>query len=193
MKKYGFIYWCVCIVIAGLLTGCGAAESNEVEPVEDKTTDADQDSDMGELTVTYKNNELNETRESGPIKLSVKGITVGELKVSEENKDIFDNKDIVTLVTIDIALENNSDESIWFAPNKAIITTDNGEEVEADMLISGLIGDPFIGKGKKEGDIIFILDTPAEEISQLNMVIEGAEDEESEKVGDLIEMTFDVK
>lgn len=161
---------------------------------EDKADDGNvQESEIGKMTITYKNKELEENAESGPITLSVSALQVGELEVAEDYKEIFDNKDKLTAITMELKAENSSDDTVGIYPDQATITTDAGDQVDADVFLSDQVGGDFIGKVKKEGSVYFFVDTPAEEIGQINLIVDGAHDEDYESIGDQIKMSFTTK
>lgn len=158
-----------------------------------KEDDTVQESDIGKMTIVYKNKDLNENAESGPMSLTINAIQLGELEVAEDYKEIFDDKDKLTVVTIQMKAENSSDDTIGFYPDQATITTDAGDQVDADMLLSEQVGGDFIGKVKKEGQVFFLVDTPASEIGQVNLIIDGAHNEDFEEVGKQIKLSFETK
>lgn len=51
---------------------------------------------------------------------------------------------------VDVTAENTSDDTINFHPNQATITTNTGEQIQAEIFISDDVGGEFIGKVKKK-------------------------------------------
>ncbi|MEI3604931.1 hypothetical protein SPD48_04445 [Pseudogracilibacillus sp. SE30717A] len=143
-----------------------------------------------EMTWVHEESNMNLVEENGPVMVKISNLRVGNLKPADEDKAAFDNKEKVTLVMIDLKLKNTVDEDVVLSINEAFLTTNTGEAIEADKLISELVGDPFFGKGEKEGNIIFVLDTPAEEINELDLVLPGSEMLESNEIFDEIELNF---
>lgn len=161
---------------------------------DDKEKDSNtEESDVGKLTILYKNKELDENAESGPINLNVNAIQLSELEVSDDYKEMFDNKDKVTVIALKMKVENSSDDTISIYPDQATITTDAGDQVDADVFLSESIGGDFIGKVKKEGDVIFVVNSPANDIGQVNLIVDGAHDENYDKIGEQIKMSFTTK
>ncbi|MDY0395491.1 hypothetical protein RWE15_14980 [Virgibacillus halophilus] len=123
---------------------------------EEKTKDENvQESEVGKMTITYKDKDINENAESGAIKFNVYAIQVGDLEIAKDYQDSFDGKEKATAITMKVKSENTSDETMGFYPDQATLTTDAGDQVDADMFLSDDIGGDFIGKVKKEGNIIF--------------------------------------
>lgn len=180
-----------------------AAQDEQEEVAEESTedsgeTDEDVDdnveeSDIGTMTIAYKNKELNETAESGPISLEVKGVQVADLEVAEDYVDIFDGEDELTVITVLMRAENSSEDTVSMYPDQATLTTDTGEQVEADLFFSDDVGGDFFGEVSKEGEIIFFVDSPAEDIGEINLIINGAHDENFETIGDDVKMTISTK
>lgn len=174
-----------------------AEKENSSEKSQDensKENDEDvQESDVGKMTITYKNKDMDENAESGPIKFNVNGLQMGDFEIAEAYRDAFDGKEKATIITFKVKTENTSDDTIGFYPDQATITTDAGDQVDADMVLSDSVGGDFIGKVKKEGQIFFLVDTPSEKIKEINLIIAGPHTEDFDKAGDDVKMTFSVE
>ncbi|KRG12988.1 hypothetical protein [Lederbergia galactosidilytica] len=110
--------------------------------------------------------------ELGPVKLHIDSLTVIDIEPDEDNKEyLFDGKDKVKAVIIDMQVENTSDDDIEFYPNQSILVTDTGEQVESDMLLMGEAGGEFFGKVKKEGQTWWILKDSEKDIKTIKMII----------------------
>lgn len=213
MKK--FYLSLLFLILSVSLAACGDTENKDTNDTkEPTTTDKDsehkegeasvnedeemgtedvEDTELGKLSIAYKNKELNETTESGPMKLSVTAIQLANLEVAEDYKEMFDNKDKVTVITVEMKAENTTDETISFYPDQATLTTDTGDQQDADMLLSDSVGGDFFGKVNKEGNVIFIVKSPAEEIGEINLIISGSHDEEFENQGEDVKLTIPTK
>ncbi|HLR03649.1 MAG TPA: hypothetical protein VK111_12965 [Virgibacillus sp.] len=167
-------------------------KEEEIEEESNSNNEDVQESEIGKLSIAYKDKELDENAESGPINLNVDALQVGELEVSEDYQEFFDGKDEVTTITISMNVENTDDNTNGFYPDQATITTDAGDQVDADMLLSDEVGGDFIGKVKKDGQVIFTVDSDADEINEINLFIDGTHDEDFENIGEDIEMTFNI-
>lgn len=163
------------------------------EKVDKKEDENVEDTELGKMTILYKNKELDENAESGPMKLNVSGIQLANLEVAEGQEYMFEEKDKVTVITVQMEAENTVDETISFYPDQATLTTDAGDQKDASLLLSDSVGGDFFGKVKKEGNAIFLVDTPAEEIGEITLNISGSSDESFMDLGEKIKMTIATK
>jgi hypothetical protein len=84
-------------------------------------------------------------------------------------------------------------DTISFHPNQGTIVTNTKEQKQASIFISDEVGGDFIGQVKKEGRVLFLLDSNPDEISSITYVIEPPfSTEEFQQVGDksTFEFTF---
>jgi len=146
------------------------------EEVEDEKTDGEvTESEIGKLTVNYKNKELNKTHTAGPMNLAISAVQVSTLEVAEDYKEMFDNQDVVTVVTMDMSAENTTDDTVSFYPDQGTLVTDTGQQVEADLFLSGSVGGDFLGKVTLEDSVIWVLKHD-ENIKNLKLHIDGPVD-----------------
>ncbi|PIC65376.1 hypothetical protein CSV79_01785 [Sporosarcina sp. P13] len=205
-----FLLGLLATVLAATLAGCGdtgtkkedstpADTSSETSAVKDenkadkKEDENVEESELGKMTIVYKNKELNENAESGPMKLNVSAVQLANLEVAEDYKGMFDEKDKVTVITVQMKAENTIDETMSFYPDQATLTTDTGDQIDASLVLSDSVGGDFFGKVNKEGNAIFLVDTPAEEIGEISLNIDGSHDESFMNHGDKIKMTIPTK
>ncbi|MBK3495342.1 hypothetical protein JFL43_10870 [Viridibacillus sp. YIM B01967] len=193
-----------------LLAACGGAEKETKKESTDVSADAKEQtanpkvdskevekettkSELGKLTVVYKNKELKKSVKNGPVNLDVNAIQIATLEPSEAYKDSFDGKEKVTIATVEMAVENTVDDTTHFYPDQATLTTDTGEQVEARLILSDNIGGDFLGKIKKDGNVIFVLKSEPEKIGKVTLHIDGASDESYVSVGKDIKMEIPIK
>ncbi len=174
-------------------SGNDKAKDEEKEKEDKSENENVQESEMGKMTIAYKNKELDENAESGPMKLNVNAIQVADFEIAEDYRDMFEGKEKATVIVFKMKAENTSDDTIGFYPDQATITTDAGDQSDADILLSDEVGGDFIGKVKKEGQVFFLVDTPSKDISKVNLIVDGAHDENFEQVGEQIKKEFPVK
>ncbi|WP_029333000.1 DUF4352 domain-containing protein [Exiguobacterium oxidotolerans] len=183
-----------------LLAGCGeesATEPNTEAKAEDKTeaaapekTEAVKEesnvekTEAGEKTTYFTNKAVGEKTTLGPINFSVNKIQTSRLKVANAYKEAFGDKDEVTLVVVDVTAENTSDDTINFHPNQATITTNTGEQVDAEIFLSDEVGGEFIGKVKKEGNIFFVAQSDPKEITSIKYIVDGPSDANFENLAE---------
>lgn len=174
-----------------------AAEEDVSEPVETEeeavaTDEEVTESELGKMTVHYKNKEVNQTFESGTVKGSLNKIQVATLEVAPDYKSMFDDQDIVTVVTAEMTAENTVDETVAFYPDQATLVTDTGKQVEADMLLSDSIGGDYLGAVKKEGNVIWVM--PHDEgITNVAIHIHGASDAEFNSLSEDLKLEVPVQ
>lgn len=196
--------------IALLLTACGGKtnEVNKSEPPKENKTNAEttvennkkadssvgkiDKSEFGRVEVIKEKKNINDLFESGPIKLTITDIQISKVNPSPNYKSMFNNKDEVTSVVLAVEVENTSDETISFFPDQGTIVTNTKEQKGAQVFLSDEVGGDFIGQVKKKGNIIFIIDSNAEEINNVKFVLGNASNANFESVGEEITVTYDI-
>lgn len=195
--------------IALLLTACGG-KTNEVknEPAKNNKANAEttveinkkadssvgkvDESELGRVEVIKEKKNINDQFESGPIKLTITDIQISKVNPSPNYKSMFNDKDEVTSVVLAVEVENTSDETISFFPDQGTIVTNTKEQKGAQVFLSDEVGGDFIGQVKKKGNIIFILDSNAEEINNVKFVLGNASNSNFENVGEEITASYDI-
>jgi|SRR5690625_4528761 len=211
MKKLFMLF--LTVMIAIVLTACGdeadgsseddttadAAEDTANEKDTEETVSEEEDNDdslagetteneLGAFTMVNQNMDLDETYESGPMDLTIHSIQSGNLVISDEFKDVFDGKDEITMISVEIRAENTSEDNVSWYPDQAVMTTNAGDQVDADLLFSDSVGGEFFGPTNQEGNVLFMLDTMAEEIESVKLIINGPHDEDFQTIGDDLEI-----
>lgn len=180
------------VLVVMFLAGCGnAGEENSRINKEEFDSDHIVETDLGTLYLTYKEKDLDFNAESGPIDFTVSGIQIGDLEEAEEHKGLFGKE--VAIITLTMESLNTSDNTISFYPNKANLTTDAGDDVEADTFFSDTIGGEYEGKVETKGDVIFIVDSAAKDIGQLQLQIFEPKDENDKSLGNPIDLKINLK
>ena len=141
------------------------------------------ESELGKMTVLYKDKELNIPANNGPVNATLDKIQLATLETSEDYKDTFEGEDIVTIVTIEASTENTVDETTNYYLDQAKLVTDTGQQVDAALWFSDDVGGEFLGKVKKNGNIIWILKHD-ENIKKVTLHISGASNAEFDRVGE---------
>ncbi|MFD1450886.1 hypothetical protein [Oceanobacillus sojae] len=105
-----------------------------------------------------------------PMKLYIENVSVIDVKPNQEYKDIyFDGKSDVRAIVATIRAENTSDDDVNFYPHDSILTTDTGEQLEPNWMLTDLNGEYF-GKVKKEGEIWWFLESD-QDISTAKIIL----------------------
>ncbi|WP_214741680.1 DUF4352 domain-containing protein [Exiguobacterium sp. s48] len=204
MKRFGLL---VAVPLL-LLVGCGEADelkttATDTEEVaemeasapEESTSENEdiQESELGTNKIYMKNKALTITETMGPIQFAIDKVQTSRLTVAEAYSDSFDGQEEVTVVAMNMIVENTVDETMSFHPNQATLVTSTGEQVSSDLWFSDDVGGEFLGKVKKEGNVLFFVKAKPEELTDLKVVIDGPFDEQFDKVAEeRYEYTIDV-
>lgn len=195
MKRFGLL---VAVPLA-LLVGCGEAdelkstatdteEVAEAEANAPKETTAEetdvQESELGTNKIYMKNKGVTITETMGPIQFAIDKVQTSRLQVNELYRDSFDGAEEVTVVAMNVIAENTVDEMISFYPNQGTIVTNTGEQVEADLFFSDDVGGEFLGKVKKEGNVLFFVKAKPEELTEVKFFTRGPLNEAFERVAE---------
>lgn len=193
------------------LMACSSTETveSEKEVVEDSTTEdeatEEDDSTTGEVVeengvkkvpvITDK--ELNKTGESGPFKYAIKAIQVSKLTATtDEMAELLEiEKDTeVTLVVMDVSVENTTDATNYIYFDQATLTTNTKEQVESNMWLSDYIDGEYLGAVIHEGSIYYVLkNTNADDLTNITLHVDAPYDENFDTIGDniTIDLTFE--
>lgn len=172
-------------------TGSTKSEDKKVEPAEKKEENKVEKSELGEKTVHFTNKKLGISTKLGPINFKINKVQTSTFKPTADYKQMFDNKDQVTLIAFEVESENTSDATINFHPNQGKLTTNTGEQIDASLVLSEDVGGEFIGKVKKTGNVIFLANSAPEEITDIKFIADAPNDENFESLGE--RYTVDVK
>ena len=198
MKK---LIFSAALILSLGLAGCGE-DTSKIEPEKETETPATDngeksdkekeesngvgettESELGKMTVIYKDKELNIPANNGPVNATLDKIQLATLETSEDYKDTFDGEDKVTIVTIEASTENTVDETTNYYLDQAKLVTDTGQQVDASLLFSDDVGGEFLGKVKKNGNIIWILKND-ENIKKVTLHVSGASNDNFDRVGE---------
>lgn len=152
-------------------------EENTDEMGESEEFEVQQD-EVGTSQIYMKNRNVGIEDEIGPIIFKIDKVQTLRLQVSSDYRFLFDDKEEVTIVSFNVIVENKSDETVNFSPNQARLVTNTGEQVDADIIISEDVGGEFLGKVKKEGGILFHVDSMPDELTEVRFVVEGPYDDQ---------------
>lgn len=167
------------IILCVFLIAC-SSEENLIE--ESKATEDVVKNETGELVLLKENHEIEELIKSGPIHISISTIQLGQFKINKNMQELFDNKEEVGIITVKMTVENTEDKNVSIYPDQAILTTNTGEQIDADVWLSDDVGGDFYGKVSKKGDVVFLLDLPVEEVNEIKLIIDPASDENYESL-----------
>lgn len=159
------------------------------EPSLDKPGDS-LENEAGKATLV-KIHRPNATVESGPMKLTIKTVALTEWEPTLEMAKLVGKEGRFTLASVAVEVENTSQETIAFYPDQATLVAKK-EQSQANLILTEPVGGDFIGQVIKKGKIAFVLDTPAQEIELVKMVINAPHNQKFEKVGDQLTLEYPV-
>lgn len=108
----------------------------------------------------------------GPVNMTIENVTVADIIPNSDVASFFDNRDRVRAVIMTVKIENTSEQDVSFFPDSSVMTTDTGEQVDADSWMSNETGGDMLGKVKKEGQIWYVLKNEKADIKKVKFVID---------------------
>ncbi|SEA52732.1 hypothetical protein SAMN05421743_105184 [Thalassobacillus cyri] len=172
-------------------------EDNKEDTTGEEETESEESNveeiDGGTRTTHFKVEDINAMAESGPINLTVKSIAGVTINIEDEAvKELFDGEDTVDFIVLDTVAENTSEDDIMIYPDQGTLTTDTGEQSEADMLLSDSVGGDFYGQVSKDGAIAFQV-KDSESVSKATFIVDGASNADYETIGDQIKLEIPIE
>lgn len=167
-------------------------ETPQEAPAEEKTPTGEWEDVDGAKRRTVKDIDFDQTFTSGPFNVTINKVQVSDIMTSEELKSMFDGKDEITSIAMSVKVENTSDDALNFYPDQAEITTDTKEQIKAEMFLSDSVGGEFKGQIIKEGTIIFVANSKAEDINKLTLFIDGPSNQDFDRVGEDLKIDIDL-
>lgn len=155
----------------------------ETEKEETKDEAVETESEIGKMKTIYQKKDLNMAIENGPVKGTLAKVRYATLEPSPEYKSMFNEEEIITLITIEASLENTVDDTTNFYLDQATLVTDTGQQVDAEVFLSDNVGGEFLGKVKKEGNIQWVLKHD-ESIKKITLHVSGASNSNYDRVGE---------
>lgn len=167
-------------------------ETPQEAPAEENTSNSEWVEENGAKRRTVKDIDFNQTFTTGPFNITIERVQAIDIMTNDEMKSMFDGKDEITSIAMSVKVENTSDDELNFYPDQAEIATDTKEQIEAEMLLSDRVGGEFKGQIIKEGTIIFIANSKAEDINKLTLFIDGPSNQDFDRVGEDLKIDIDL-
>lgn len=175
-------------------------DKKEENTNEDKSSDkklkvgeTTSDPDFGDMTL-YAMQELDQTQTSGNFEIKLKDAGLAVLKPNDMVKEVLQIKgDQATMLTINMEITHNVDQTESIYPNQGTIVTNNGSQIDANMFVSEDVGGDFLGKVNKKGQVIFLFDDDVETVKNIRYIVKAPVDSEFYAAGEDLEFKFDIK
>lgn len=164
-------------------------ETEELEPEESEEGESEE-TELGTLTTHSQILDINETQENGAFNISLINASLADLVVSDEFADWFESPE-VTMVAMEIEVENTTGDTNSIYPDQGTIVTNTGQQIDADLLMSDEVGGDFLGEVTKSGTVFFFFEEDPAEIGTVRYIIDSGHDENFESFGEAIEFSVD--
>lgn len=174
-----------------------ALEEETIEPESSATEESleQQAGDViraegGKRTIIHQAENINETQVNGPFEITLLHSQLSQFQPSPDFVELFGGEDLA-LITFQIEVTNTQPNTYAIYPNQGTAVTDDGHQVEANIFLSDDVGGDFYGEVTKTGDVFFIYDGNAEEVSNVRYIINSGHDENWDSFGEDLEFTVD--
>ena len=167
-------------------------ETPQEAPAEEKTSNSEWVEENGAKRRTVKDIDFNQTFKTGPFNITIERVQAIDIITNDEMKSMFDGKDEITSIAMSVKVENTSDDELNFYPDQGEITTDTKEQIDAETFLSDSVGGEFKGQIIKEGTIIFIANSKAEDINKITLFIDGPSNQDFDRVGEDLKIDIDL-
>ena len=133
----------------------------------------------------------------GPVLFKINSIQISVISANNETYASYvgiETGKEYTLISIDMTVENTSDEDVYFYPDQSTVITDHKEQITANLLASDSVGGDFYGNVEKTGQVFFIAEkTPANELASFNLRIDGPSGSSHSRLTDDITIKFNIQ
>lgn len=161
--------------------------SEESEPLEQEVDDVIEPENQNQ-TLVSEVEDINEIEINGPFEVTLLSSRLGQVQPAEDRVELYGGEDLA-VVTFNLEITNTDSETRTLYPNQGLLMTDQGDEIEANLFISDEVGGSFAGEETKSGEVIFMYEGDAEEVSSVRYIIQSAHDENFNDFGESLEFT----
>ncbi|WP_158738661.1 hypothetical protein [Alteribacillus sp. YIM 98480] len=172
-------------------------EENEADVEEENEESSDDgfdtevgesvENEAGEFTLHARQNEV-EPIETGPVNMNITQVNAASGDIKPDYQDMFETEEL-NYIQLDIEVENTSEEDITFYSGQATISTNTGEQLESDMLLSDHIEGEMMAGTKDSGSFFYILENSnAEDVESVRMVWTAPQNEDWEEIGEEVDI-----
>lgn len=200
------------LLASTMLVACGKQETKKEETkesttkVEEKKKEQKKEEKKEEnqveekngmkKTVFYTDKNLKANGTTGSINYAFTAIQISKLEATTDASaamlQIEKGKE-VTLVSINAEAENTKDEDVNFYIDQAKLITNTKEQVDSNMLFGDHIDGAFLGKVKKNGNLVYILkNTKAEDLKELEFRISAPSNKNFKNIGEDVNLKLTI-
>ncbi|SFA95130.1 hypothetical protein SAMN04488072_104104 [Lentibacillus halodurans] len=149
-------------------------------------------SEAGETTLVSRTDDVG-TFESGPINLTIDKVNGASADLTGDVAEMMETEEL-EYIQVDMNVDNTFEDNVSFYASQATMTTDTGEQLEPDMLLSEHIDGEFIGEVSKSGTSFYILeDSQAEDVESVRLIYSAASNDDFEDIGDEIDVEVELE
>ncbi|MDN6161804.1 MAG: hypothetical protein L0I79_03430 [Atopostipes sp.] len=143
----------------------------------------------GEKTPIKSFNISNARQKNGPFEIIIHSIELSQFQPNEDKIVEYGGSDL-GLISIELEVENHSDNKNNIYPMQGLVITDTGKEIDVHFSLSDQVGGEFQGEVKKEGKVHCFFVGQSEKISKLTYQIEAGHDQELQFLGNDFQFVF---
>lgn len=170
----------------------GGTMTQEENEVTDAQVGDTVTSEAGDVTLVSRTDDVG-TFESGPINLTIEKVNGASADLTGEIADMMETEEL-EYIQVDMNVENTSEDTISFYASQATLTTNTGDQLEPDMLMSDHIAGEFIGEVNKSGTSFYMLEnSKAEDVESVRLIYNAASNENFEDIGDEIDIEVELE
>lgn len=178
------------------VNGTVIIDGNTITIFDDGTGTFVDEQDMSKHPVVTCRNIGYETT-LGPVLLKINSIQIANAVTTSDMVSSYlgiEKDKEYTLISLDITVENTSDDDISIYPDQSTIVTDHKEQIDCNMSGSEDVGGDYYGKVEKSGLIVFFAEkSPASEITSFNWRVSGPYDENFTRLADDITIKINIQ
>ncbi|MCR6096727.1 hypothetical protein HXA31_05015 [Salipaludibacillus agaradhaerens] len=134
-----------------------------------------------------------DTIETGPIVLDLPQVNAASGEITDQMVAELVGSEEMNYVQVDVEVENTSDEDVTFFVSQATISTNTGEQLERDMLLSDHIDGEMMAGTKHSGSFLFILEnSSAEDIETIRIKMSAPINDDWDELGEDIDLEIEL-
>lgn len=132
-----------------------------------------------------------DTVETGPVVMEIPQVNASSGELSPDLAEMMETEDL-EYIQMDVEVENTSDEDITFYVNQVTVSTNTGEQLEADFWMSDYIDSEMMAGTSHSGSFFFILENSnAEDIESIRAVWSAPINEDWDELGEEVDIDIE--